>query len=129
MVNERWKGILHKIIVHEGVIHSPILVPESLRKRSLMDHHLLLGHAGQKHLYGYLKRKFYWKNMDADVQNIGAGCGLCKQATMKQDQYLRLPTGVPMKPFDKVVINLVGPPRKSYMGNICIFTMIDLLMG
>ena len=25
-------GIIHKIIVHEGAIHSPILVPESLQK-------------------------------------------------------------------------------------------------
>ena len=25
-------GIIHKIIVHEGIIHSPILVPESLQK-------------------------------------------------------------------------------------------------
>ena len=67
--------------------------------------------------------------MHADVQNIVAGCGLCKQTTMKQDQYPRLPTGVPMKPFDKVAINLVGPLRKSYMGNMYIFTMIDLLTG
>ena len=56
--------------------------------------------------------------MDADVHNIVAGCGLCKLATVKQDQYPRLPTGVPMKPFNKVVIDLVGPLRKSYMGNI-----------
>ena len=71
------------------------------------------------------KRKFYWKNMDADVQNIVAGCGLYKQATMKQDQYPRLPTGVPMKPFDKVAIDLVGPLRKSYMGNIHVYIHHD----
>ena len=108
--NERYllvNGVIHKIIVHEDIIHSPILVPESLQKWCLMDHHLLLGHAGQKWLYGYLKRKFYWKNMDTDVQNIVASCGLCKQAMMKQDQYPRLPTGVPLKPFDKVAIDLV----------------------
>ena len=58
--------------------------------------------------------------MDTDVQNIVAGCGLCKQATMKQDP--RLPTGVPTKPFDKVAIDLVGPLRKSYMGNIYIYS-------
>ena len=29
------------------------------------------------------------------------GCGLCKQAMMKPDQYPRLPMGVPRKPFDK----------------------------
>ena len=67
--------------------------------------------------------------MDTDVQNIVAGCGLCKQATMKQDQYPRLPTGVPLKPFDKVAIDLVGPLRKSYMGNVYILTMIDLFSG
>ena len=27
-------GVIHKIIVHEGIIHSPILVPESLQKVS-----------------------------------------------------------------------------------------------
>ena len=122
-------GVIHKIIVHEGIIHSPILVPESLQKWCLMDHHLLLGHVGQKWLYGYLNRKFYWKNMDTDVQNIVASSDLCKQATMKQDQYPRLPTGVPLKPFDKVAIDLVGPLRKSYMGNVYIPTMIDLFSG
>ena len=112
--------------MHEGIIHSPILVPESLQRWCLMDHHLLLGCAGQKHLYGYLKRKFYWKNMDFYVQNIVASCGLCKQAMMKQDQYPQLPLGVPQKPFDKVAIDLVGPLRKSYTGNVYIFTMINL---
>ena len=64
--------------------------------------------------------------MDTDVQNIVASCGLCKQATMKPDQYPRLPTGVPQKPFDKLAIDLVVPLRKSYMGNVYILTMIDL---
>ena len=121
--------IIHKIIVHEGMIHSPIVIPESLRKWCLEDHHLLLGHAGQKRLYGYLKRKFYWKNMDADVQKTVTGCGLCKQASMKQDQYPRLPTGVPQKPFDKIAIDLVGPLRKSHMGNVYIITMMDIFSG
>ena len=64
--------------------------------------------------------------MDGDIQNIIAGYGLYKQATMKQDQYSKLPTGVPWKPFDKIAINLVGPLMKSYMGNVYILTMIDL---
>ena len=64
--------------------------------------------------------------MDGDVQNVIAGCGLCKQATMKQDQYPKLPTGVPQKSFDKIAIDLVGPLMKSYMGNVYILTMIDL---
>ena len=67
--------------------------------------------------------------MDGDIQNIIAGCGLCKQATMKQDQYPKLPTGVPWKPFDKIAINLVGPLMKSYMGNVYKLTMIDLFSG
>ena len=67
--------------------------------------------------------------MDIDVQNIVASCGLCKQAMMKQDQYPRLPTGVPQKPFDKVAIDLVGPLRKGYTGNVYILTMIDLFLG
>ena len=121
--------IIHKIIVHEGMIHSPIVVPESLQKWCLEDHHLLLGHAGQKRLYGYLKRKFYWKNMDTDVQKTVTGCGLCKQASMKQDQYPRLPMGVPQKPFDKIAIDLVGPLRKSHMGNMYVLTMMDLFSG
>ena len=67
--------------------------------------------------------------MDSDVQNLIAGCGLFKQAIMKQDQYPKLPTGVPHKPFDKIAIDLVGPLMKSYMGNVYILTMIDLFSG
>ena len=67
--------------------------------------------------------------MDGDIQNIMAGCSLCKQAMMKQDQYPKLPTGVPWKPSDKVAIDLVGPLIKSYMGNVYILTMIDLFSG
>ena len=89
----------------------------------------MLGHTGQKRSYGYLKRKFYWKNIDSDILNIVAGCGLCKQAMMKQDQYPKLPTGIPQKPFDKIAINLVGPLMKSYMGKVYILTMIDLFSG
>ena len=67
--------------------------------------------------------------MDSDIQNIVAGCGFCKQAMMKQDQYPKLPTGVPRKPFDRVAIDLVGPLMNSYMGNVYILTMIDLFSG
>ena len=69
------------------------------------------------------------KHGHTDVQSIVASCGLCKQAMMKQDQYPRLPTGVPQKPFDKVAIDLVGPLRKSYTGNVYVLTMIDLFSG
>ena len=48
---------------------------------------------------------------------------------MKQDQYPKLPTGVPHKPFDKIAIDLVGPLMKSYVGNVYILTMIDLFSG
>ena len=33
--------------------------------------------------------------MDTDVQKMVTGCGLCKQAMMRPDQYPRLPMGVP----------------------------------
>ena len=67
--------------------------------------------------------------MDDDVQKTVTGCGLCKQASMKQDQYPRLPTGVLQKPFDKIAIDLVGPLRKSHMGNVYIITMMDIFSG
>ena len=67
--------------------------------------------------------------MDADVQKTVTGCGLCKQASMKQDQNPRLPMGVPRKPFDKIAIDLVGPLRKSHRGNVYIITMMDIFSG
>ena len=45
-------GIIHKIIVHEGIIHLPILVPESLQRQCLIDHHLLLGHGDRNACMG-----------------------------------------------------------------------------
>ena len=47
--------------------------------------------------------------MDEHVQSVVGGCGLCKQASMTEDKYPRMPTGMSLKPFDKVAIDLVGP--------------------
>ena len=73
-------GIIHKIIVHEGIIHSPILVPESLQKWCLIGPSLAAGTCWTKTSVWIPEKKILLeKHGHTDVQSIVASCGLCKK--------------------------------------------------
>lgn len=68
----------------------------------------------------YLRCKFYWPNMDLDVERIVRDCAACKMnQPLQEDQPLQ-PLELPPRPWTKLGIDLVRPIRGEY-----ILTVID----
>lgn len=67
------------------------------------------GHTGQKKLYAKLRQNFYWKGMTKDIAKYVRNCKNCK--LNKHAQYTKeemVITETPEKPFDSVIIDLIG---------------------
>lgn len=86
---------------------------------------LIGGHPGQKRLYSKLKQYYTWKNMAKDVAIFVKSCEQCMLNKVKigNREPLCL-TKIPQKPFDKVVIDTIGPFEMSESGNLYGVTMI-----
>lgn len=68
------------------------------------------GHTGQKKLYAKLRQNFYWKHMTKDIAKYVRACENCK--LNKHSQYTKeemIVTETPEKPFDSLIIDLIGP--------------------
>lgn len=72
------------------------------------------GHSGQKRLYAKLRENFYWKGMVKDIAEMVKNCSKCQsnKARVKHTEPLVITT-TPDKPFETVVIDTIGPLRKS----------------
>ncbi|XP_066979565.1 uncharacterized protein [Macrobrachium rosenbergii] len=93
-----------------------VVVPKVYRQ-SLLD----LAHADNCHLgitktYQRLADDFYWLGMKKDVQDFVKACATCQQVG-KPNQTIPpaplIPISVPKEPFSKVIIDCVGPLKKT----------------
>lgn len=83
------------------------------------------GHCGRNRLYAKLKSMYYWKNMSKNVTDFVKNCTSCllnKPKTKNRENLLQ--TKTPQSPFDKVVIDTIGPFTSSIHNNKYAVTMI-----
>lgn len=83
------------------------------------------GHCGRNRLYAKLKSTYYWKNMTKYVADFVKNCTSCQlnKPKTKNVENLLL-TETPQAPFDKVVIDTVGPFTTSNKNNKYAVTMM-----
>jgi len=104
-------------------------VDDPEERKFLLDkfHNDLLvgGHPGQKRLYSKLRRSYHWKNMAKDVAIFVKSCDKCflNKVKIGTREPLCL-TKTPQKPFEKIVIDTIGPLEMSESGNQYSVTMI-----
>ena len=65
------------------------------------------------------------RNIQAHVES----CSLCRRKKLQADKYQLQTTEIPLKPFAKVSIDLVGDLPTSHNGNKNILVMVDCLTG
>lgn len=83
------------------------------------------GHCGQKKLYARLRQYYYWKQMTRDIAKFIKDCRKCMLAKPRHKNIeLMHVTETPVKPFDIVVVDTIGPLRKSNSGNEYVLTMM-----
>lgn len=83
------------------------------------------GHAGRNRLYAQLKDKYYWKHMSKYVAEFIKECKDCQlnKPRIKNRENLMI-TNTPQTPFDRVVIDTIGPFTTSENNNKYAVTMI-----
>uniref|UniRef100_W5N945 Gypsy retrotransposon integrase-like protein 1 n=1 Tax=Lepisosteus oculatus TaxID=7918 RepID=W5N945_LEPOC len=84
-----------------------IVLPKTKIRQALKIAHET--HQGVVHTKQYRRSKFYWPNMDSDVERLVRNCSTCVlNQPLQEDQPLQ-PLELPPTPWTKLGIDLVGP--------------------
>lgn len=114
------------------VIHRPPRISSAEEKSEILkkfhNDELYGGHCGQKRMYAKLREQFYWPRMSQDIARYVKQCHVCKltKPGIKTKQELTL-TKTPLRPFDIVQIDTIGPMMKSENGFVYAITLVDEL--
>ncbi|XP_068249797.1 uncharacterized protein [Palaemon carinicauda] len=104
-----------------------LVVPSNLRAALLDLAHSAESHLGISKTYKRLLDDYYWHGMKADVKHHIESCHPC-QVTGKPNQKIPpaplVPITVPNSPFEKVIVDCVGPLPKTKKQNEYILTLL-----
>lgn len=120
-LREKWSG--PRICILRGVTS---ITQENERNFILNDYHLLptSGHAGVRRMVNNIKRRYYWPNIDKDVQEYVKKCSKCQ--LMKHSRHTKQPmemTSTASSAFEKIFLDLVGPLDKDIDDNCYILSI------
>lgn len=106
-----------------------IVLPTMLRQPVLeIAHENFAGHLGIKKTCEKILANFYWPGLREDVKSYVNSCHTC-QIAGKPNQtippYPLQPIAVPLEPFNKIIIDIVGPLPRTKKGNQYILTVLD----
>ena len=104
-----------------------IVEPQTIRTRIFQacHHHKLAAHQGVVHTLALIKRRFYWPNIQKDVEawcQRCTVCNKCKAAVCGHGQ-LQQPTYGTFN--ERVSVDLMGPFKRTQDGNEYIVVMQD----
>jgi RNase H-like domain found in reverse transcriptase/Integrase zinc binding domain/Reverse transcriptase (RNA-dependent DNA polymerase) len=111
-----------------------IVIPQSLRQRTVQWYHTQLCHPGEKRTEETIRQHFTWKNLREDVKNICQKCHTCQTTKRSSKKYGLLPEKeAEAEPWDKLCVDLIGPynlkrKNKNTLKLWCV-TMIDPATG
>lgn len=107
----------------------PLIQSKEEKEKILQTFHndeLVGGHCGSKRLYAKLRSVYYWPRMTKDVARFVRNCHVCKltKPQRKTKQELQI-TDTPIRPFDIVQVDTIGPMPQSTNGFVYAITLID----
>lgn len=110
---------------------SQVVLPKQCRRETLSLAHdsRLAGHLGVRKTLQKIWSTFYWPGMKKDVANYCRTCHTCQlvgKPNARPDKAPLVPLPVFDAPFDRVMIDVVGPLPRTAAGNMYIFTLMDL---
>ena len=121
---------------HEGLLVKQIsilrntyrvyVVPQSLVQRVIKIFHDNRGHQGISRTINMVKRHFWFRKMQEQVNAYVNKCLLCCQHAMHKVKYKSKHLPIPNRPFDGICLDCVGPLERSKQGFKWILTCIDL---
>ncbi|XDV49410.1 hypothetical protein PO909_018663 [Leuciscus waleckii] len=106
-----------------------VVIPKPYREQvlSVAHDHELSGHVGVRKTYDNLLKHFFWPSMKSDVSKFCKSCHAC-QLSGKPNQVIPpaplRPIPVLGEPFERILIDCVGPLPKTKSGNSYLLTLM-----
>ena len=111
-----------------GVVYQ-VVIPVNCRQQVLLlgHEHIWSGHLGITKTYHRVLKHFFWPELKADVVHFCRTCSTC-QIVGKPNQPVPCaplqPIPAVVEPFERVLVDCVGPLPKSKSGNQILLTMM-----
>ena len=107
-----------------------LVIPAKFRRAILSIAHdePLASHVGVAKVKANILKRFYWPNIFRDIYSYVTSCEKCQKVgkLVKRIKAPMVMTPTKSKPFDKLIIDIVGPLEKSLKGNIYMLVCIDV---
>ena len=122
--------ILKRKIIKNGLLYTPIVVPDILKDCLLILAHDKSGHNGFRRTYASLKNRYHWKGMKKSVHQHCMSCQVCAKHNIKMQQLKNKHFPSPPQPMEFIAMDLIGEfhPASS-KGNRYALTAICMLTG
>ena len=123
-------NILKRKLVDNGLLYTPIVVPDVLKDCLLILAHDKRGHNGFRRTYASLKNRYHWKGMKKSVYQHCTNCQVCAKHNIKTQQLKNEHFSSPPHPMEFIAMDLIGEfhPASS-KGNRFTLTTVCMLMG
>ena len=123
-------NILKRKLVNNGLLYTPIVVPDILKDCLLILAHDKQGHNGFRRTYASLKNRYHWKGMKKSVYQHCTNCQVCAKHNIKTQQLKNEHFSSPTQPMEFIAMDLIGEfhPASS-KGNRFALTAVCMLTG
>ena len=101
-------NILRQKLINNGLLYTPIVVPDILKDCLLILAHDKSGLNGFRRTYRSLKNRFYWKGKKKSVHQYCTSCQLCVKHNIKTQQLKKENFSSPPPPIEFIVMDLIG---------------------
>ncbi len=106
-------------VTNNGVVFTTtghIVVPKPLVSTFVQMFHIFYGHIGANRCIAQLQLRFYWPNMEVDIEKEINDCKRCKMSKARGSNVEEKPASwKPTRPFEIVATDLYGPlPMTRY---------------
>ena len=123
-------NILKQKLIKNGLLYTPIVVPDILKDCLLILAHDKQGHNGFRRTYASLKNRYHWKGMKKSVYQHRTNCQVCTKHNIKTQQLKNEHFSSPPQPTEFIAMDLIGEfhPASS-KGNRFALTAVCMLTG
>ena len=123
-------NILKQKLVDNGLLYTPIVVPDILKDCLLILAHNKQGHNGFRRTYASLKNRYHWKGMKKSMYQHCTNCQVCAKHNIKTQQLKNKHFSSPPQPMEFIAMDLIGEfhPASS-KGNRFALTTVCMLTG
>ena len=120
----RWK------IIDNGLLYTPIIVPDILKDCLLILAHDKQGHNGFRRTYASLRNRYHWKGMKKSIYQHCSRCQVCAKHNIKTQKLKNEHFSSPPQPMEFIAMDLIGEfhPASS-KGNRYALTAVCMLTG